>query len=168
MIYYKKLDDAATAQDGVYALIERQWPAILDEHTLETTLETNLENTHQKDHVKNKLTQDNWYPDAAPSMALYQWIQKTQIESLSDQQQQEQEFRQRYRQELIAHPEYWMSLLDKARNANLTLVFVGDSKLVNYSLINHTNILAEFLEDELDRFNDASSPVCYAHLNKLD
>ena len=168
MIYYKKLDDAATAQDGVYALIERQWPATLDETTLEIILETTLENTHQKDHVKNKLTQDNWYPDAAPSMALYQWIQKTQIESLSDQQQQEQEFRQRYRQELIAHPEYWMPLLDKARNANLTLVFVGDSKLVNYSLINHTNMLAEFLEDELDRFNDASSPVCYAHLNKLD
>ncbi len=168
MIYYKKLDDAATTQDGVYALIERQWPATLDENTLETTLETNLENTHQKDHVKNKLTQDNWYPDAAPSMALYQWIQKTQIESLSDQQQQEQEFRQRYRQELIAHPEYWMSLLDKARNTNLTLVFIGEAKLVNYSLINHTNILAEFLEDELDRFNDASSPVCYAHLNKLD
>ena len=168
MIYYKKLDDAATAQDGVYALIERQWPATLDENTLETTLEITLENIHQKDHVKNKLTQDNWYPDAAPSMALYQWIQQTQTDSMSDQQQQEQEFRQRYRQELIAHPEYWMSLLDKARNANLTLVFVGDSKLVNYSLINHTNILAEFLEDELDRFNDASSPVCYAHLNKLD
>ena len=168
MIYYKKLDDAATAQDGLYVLIERQWPATLDENTLEATLEIILENTHQKDHVKNKLTQDNWYPDAAPSMALYQWIQKTQIESLSDQQQQEQEFRQRYRQELIAHPEYWMPLLDKARNANLTLVSVGEAKLVNYSLINHTNILAEFLEDELDRFNDASSPVCYAHLNKLD
>ena len=166
MIYYKRLDDAATAQDGLYALIERQWPATLDENTLETTLETNLENTHQKDHVKNKLTQDNWYPDAAPSMALYQWIQQTQTDSMSD--QQEQEFRQRYRQELIAHPEYWMPLLDKARNANLTLVSVGEAKLVNYFLINHTNMLAEFLEDELDRFNDASSPVCYAHLNKLD
>lgn len=168
MIYYKKLDDAATAQDGLYVLIERQWPATLDENTLEATLEIILENTHQKDHVKNKLTQDNWYPDAAPSMALYQWIQQTQTDSMSDQQQQEQEFRQRYRQELIAHPEYWMPLLDKARNANLTLVSVGEAKLVNYSLINHTNILAEFLEDELDRFNDASSPVCYAHLNKLD
>lgn len=164
MIYYKRLDDAATAQDGLYALIERQWPAALDE----TTLEIILENTHQKDHVKNKLTQDNWYPDAAPSMALSQWIQQTRTDSMSDQQQQEQEFRQRYRQELIAHPEYWMPLLDKARNANLTLVSVGEAKLVNYSLISHTNILAEFLEDELDRFNDASSPVCYAHLNKLD
>lgn len=158
MIYYKRLDDAATVQDGLYVLIERQWPAILDE--------TTLENTHQKDHVKNKLTQDNWYPDAAPSMALSQWIQQTQTDSMSY--QQEQEFRQRYRQELIAHPEYWMPLLDKARNATLTLVSVGEAKLVNYSLINHTNILAEFLEDELDRFNDASSPVCYAHLNKLD
>lgn len=169
MIYYKRLDDTATAQDGVYALIERQWPATLDETTLEIILETTLENIHQKDHVKNKLTQDNWYPDAAPSMALSQWIQQTQTDSMSDQkqQEQEQEFRQRYRQELIAHPEYWMSLLDKARNANLTLVSIGDSKLVNCFLINHTNILAEFLEDELDRFNDASSPVCYAHLSKL-
>ena len=162
MIYCKTLNDPASGQDGYYVLIERQWPANLNENM--------LQNSFQKDQVKHKLKRDNWYPDAAPSTALCQWIEHAQTDFLSDPQHQEKEFRQRYgqryRQELIAHPEYWMPLLDKAQNTNLTLVSV--SGCINNSLINHIKMLAEFLEDELDRFNDASSPVCYAHLSKLD
>ena len=162
MIYCKKLYDTAESQDGWYALIERDW--------LNKPAEDHLENTPKKDNLGKQLAKDNWYPDAAPSVELCQWIGQTQIKSVADrkplQQEKQHEFRQRYRQELIAHPEYWMPLLDKAQNTNLTLVSVSES--INNSLINHTKMLAEFLEDELDRFNDASSPVYYAHLIRLD
>ena len=162
MIYCKKLYDTAESQDGWYALIEREW--------LNKPAEDHLENTPKKDNLGKQLAKDNWYPDAAPSVELCQWIGQTQIKSVADrkplQQEKQHEFMQRYRQELIAHPEYWMPLLDKAQNTNLTLVSVSES--INNSLINHTKMLAEFLEDELDRFNDASSPVCYAHLIRLD
>lgn len=162
MIYCKKLYDTAESQDGWYALIEREW--------LNKPAEDHLENTPKKDNLGKQLAKDNWYPDAAPSVELCQWIGQTQIKSVADrkplQQEKQHEFRQRYRQELIAHPEYWMPLLDKAQNTNLTLVSV--SGCINNSLINHIKMLAEFLEDELDRFNDASSPVCYAHLIRLD
>ena len=162
MIYCKKLYDTAESQDGWYALIEREW--------LNKPAEDHLENTPKKDNLGKQLAKDNWYPDAAPSVELCQWIGQTQIKSVADrkplQQEKQHEFRQRYRQELIAHPEYWMPLLDKAQNTNLTLVSVSES--INNSLINHIKMLAEFLEDELDRFNDASSPVCYAHLIRLD
>ena len=159
MIYCKTLNDPASGQDGYYALIEREWPANLNEKM--------LQNSFQKDQVKHKLKRDNWYPDAAPSMALCQWIGQTQSDSPSDQQQQEKEFRQRYRQELIAYPEYWMALLDQARHANLTLVYACEADIASNPLLNHAKMLAEFLDDELDRLNDASSPVCYAHF-KLD
>ena len=162
MIYCKKLYDTAESQDGWYALIEREW--------LNKPAEDHLENTPKKDNLGKQLAKDNWYPDAAPSVELCQWIGQTQIKSVADrkplQQEKQHEFRQRYRQELIAHPEYWMPLLDKAQNTNLTLVSV--SGCINNSLINHIKMLAEFLDDELDRFNDASSPVCYAHLIRLD
>ena len=162
MIYCKKLYDTAESQDGWYALIEREW--------LNKPAEDHLENTPKKDNLGKQLAKDNWYPDAAPSVELCQWIGQTQIKSVADrkplQQEKQHEFMQRYRQELIAHPEYWMPLLDKAQNTNLTLVSV--SGCINNSLINHTKMLAEFLEDELDRFNDASSPVCYTHLIRLD
>ncbi len=160
MIYYKTLDDDATAQDGLYILIDRHWPVDLNDNT--------LENPPEKHNLKNKLTKDHWYPDAAPSMALCQWIGQTQSDSPSDQQQQEKEFRQRYRQELIAHPEYWMALLDQARHANLTLVYAYEPYIASNPLLKPAKMLAEFLDDELDRLNDASSPVCYAHLSKLD
>ena len=160
MIYYKTLDDDATAQDGLYILIDRHWPVDLNDNT--------LENPPEKYNLKNKLTKDHWYPDAAPSMALCQWIGQTQSDSPSDQQQQEKEFRQRYRQELIAHPEYWMALLDQARYTNLTLVYAYEPYIASNPLLKPAKMLAEFLDDELDRLNDASSPVCYAHLSKLD
>ncbi len=160
MIYCKTLDEPASGQDGYYALIERQWSANLNENM--------LQNSFQKDQVKHKLKRDNWYPDAAPSTALCQWLEHAQTDFLSDPQHQEKEFRQRYRQELIAHPEYWMALLDQARHANLTLVYAYEPYIASNPLLKPAKMLAEFLDDELDRFNDASSPVCYAHLIRLD
>lgn len=67
------------------------------------------------------------------------------------------EFRQHYRQELAAHPAYWQGLLQIAENGPLTLLFAArDTQL------NNAQVLAEFLEDELERRAPPSSAVCYA------
>ncbi len=140
MIDDKPLDNMTSHPDEIRILVERCWPQGLDQAALPI---------------------DQWCQELAPSAALCQWYQQ-QAPHLSIEKQQ-QEFYTRYRQELIAHPEYWMPLLDMARTANLSLLYVKTSILPNYA-----KMLAEFLEDELDRFNDASSPVCYAHLHKLE
>ncbi|MCY1533789.1 hypothetical protein D9M68_691370 [compost metagenome] len=67
------------------------------------------------------------------------------------------EFRLHYRNELAAHPEYWQGLLDLAEKGTLTLLFAArDTRL------NNAQVLAEFLEEELDRRAEPSSAVCYA------
>ena len=174
MINYKTLHEVATEQDGSRVLVERYWPNGFDQ---------------AMDQVMDQasLKIDEWNQNAAPSIALSQWYQQHDFQNSTAEKRQD-EFWRRYKQELIAHPEYWMSLLDTARNSNLTLLYSGHQRLSNYQLsnqhfnnqhfnnqhlphdhlLNHGKMLAEFLEDELDRFNDASSPVCYAHLNKLD
>ena len=155
MINSKSLEQAATQQDGRRILLERHWPNGLDQHT-----------------EKINLKIDEWCQSAAPSIELTQWYQQQDFLTPSFE-KIKQEFWRRYKQELMAHPENWMPLLDIARNTNLTLLYSGhehlnNQHLPNDHLLNHAKMLAEFLEDELDRFNDTSSPVCYAHLNNLD
>lgn len=145
MINYKQLDEATTEQDGNRILIERRWPNGFDQAVDKASLKI-----------------DVWNQNAAPSIELYEWYQQQDFQSISSE-KRECEFWRCYRLELIAHPEHWMSLLDVARSGNLTLLYIPQSAFPN-----HAQMLADFLEDELDRFNDASSPVCYAHLNKLD
>ena len=169
MINYKALHEVATEQDGSRVLVERVWPNGFDQG-IDTPVD------------KTSLKIDEWNQNAAPSLELSQWCQQHNFQNSTTEKRQD-EFWRRYKQELIAHPEYWMSLLDTARNANLTLLYSGHQRLSNYQLsnqylnnqhlpsnylLNHAKMLAEFLEDELDRFNDASSPVCYAHLSKLE
>ncbi|MCU9947397.1 DUF488 domain-containing protein [Pseudomonas sp. PDM13] len=67
------------------------------------------------------------------------------------------EFRLRYRGELAAHPEHWQGLLQMARQGTLTLLFAAREEQAN-----NARVLAEFLEEELDREGPSSSPVCYA------
>ena len=68
-----------------------------------------------------------------------------------------EEFRLRYRGELAAHPEHWQGLLQMARQGTLTLLFAARQEQAN-----NARVLAEFLEEELDREGPSSSPVCYA------
>ncbi|AGI23354.1 DUF488 domain-containing protein [Pseudomonas sp. MT3] len=68
-----------------------------------------------------------------------------------------EEFRTAYHRELNAHPEYWMGLLDLARKGNLTLLYAAKDEDHN-----NAQVLAEFLEDELEKQGEGSSPVCYA------
>lgn len=67
------------------------------------------------------------------------------------------EFRLRYRGELAAHPEHWQGLLQMAREGTLTLLYAARDEQAN-----NARVLAEFLEEELDREGPSSSPVCYA------
>ena len=154
MINYKALHEVAIEQDGSRVLVERVWPNILDQ-AMDLAMD------------KASLKIDEWNQNTAPSLELCEWYQQHNFQNSTAEKRQD-EFWRRYKQELIAHPEHWMSLLDIARNTNLTLLYSGHQHLPSDHLLNHTKMLAEFLEDELDRFNDASSPVCYAYLSKLD
>jgi uncharacterized protein YeaO (DUF488 family) len=97
---------------------------------------------------KAALQLHGWLREVAPSAGL-----RKQFHA---QPQAFAEFREAYRRELAGHPEHWQGLLELAEQGTLTLLFAaGDSAH------NNARVLAEFLEEELDRRGDASSPVCY-------
>lgn len=98
---------------------------------------------------KEALALDAWLRDVAPSTALRRDF--CHDPALFDQ------FRLRYRDELAAHPEHWQGLLQMAREGRLTLLFAAKDEQAN-----NARVLAEFLEEELDREGPSSSPVCYA------
>ena len=50
-----------------------------------------------------------------------------------------------------------MGLLDLARQGTLTLLYAAKDEEHN-----NAQVLAEFLEDELEKQGEGSSPVCYA------
>lgn len=89
-----------------------------------------------------------WLPDVAPSTDLNKAFRAGALDF--------GQFSAAYRQELAARPEHWWALLHFAETGTLTLVFSGKDLLGN-----HAVVLAQWLEEELDRRADASSPVCY-------
>ncbi|WP_339462770.1 DUF488 domain-containing protein [Pseudomonas sp. EA_105y_Pfl2_R69] len=98
---------------------------------------------------KAALQPDAWLPEVAPSTQLRRQFahEPAAFEA----------FRAQYRAELVAHPEYWQGLLEPAEQGVLTLLFgARDTQL------NNARVLAEFLEEELERRGPPSSPVCYA------
>lgn len=90
-----------------------------------------------------------WLKDVAPSDTLRKGF--CHDPALFD------EFRLLYRAELAAHPEHWQGLLALAERGNLTLLFAAREERFN-----NAQVLAEFLEEELERRGPPSSPVCYA------
>ncbi|MGE6992744.1 DUF488 domain-containing protein [Pseudomonas sp. NPDC047961] len=66
-------------------------------------------------------------------------------------------FRDDYRRELAGHPEHWWPLLDIAARGPLTLVYAARDEQQN-----NARVLAEWLEEELERRDEPSSPTCYA------
>jgi len=102
---------------------------------------------------RNKRKEDlhgQWLREVAPSNALRKAFHQGEVDYIG--------FAQRYQQELAAHPERWYSLLDLAAKGDLTLLYA--SKDIEH---NHAQVLAAWLEDELERRGPGSSPVCYAH-----
>lgn len=98
---------------------------------------------------KATLQQDAWLREVAPSTELRRQFGHAP--------ERFAEFRQLYRRELAGHPEYWQGLLDIAEQGTLTLLFAARA-----TQSNNAQVLAEFLEEELDRRAEPSSAVCYA------
>lgn len=98
---------------------------------------------------KETLQLDAWLREVAPSTELRRQFGHAP--------ERFAEFRQRYRHELAGHPEYWQGLLEIAEKGTLTLLFAARAQQSN-----NAQVLAEFLEEELDRRAEPSSAVCYA------
>lgn len=90
-----------------------------------------------------------WLRDVAPSDALRRAFHAGDMDFAG--------FSEHYRAELAAHPEHWYPLLDLAARGTLTLLFAGKD-----TAHNNARVLADWLEEELERRGPGSSPVCYA------
>ncbi|SEM52507.1 Uncharacterized conserved protein YeaO, DUF488 family [Pseudomonas sp. ok272] len=89
-----------------------------------------------------------WRPDAAPSTPLRKAFKSGEMDFV--------QFATAYRQELAASPQNWLELLVFAERGTLTLIFSAKNPQANNAVV-----LAQWLEDELDRHAGPSSPVCY-------
>jgi uncharacterized protein YeaO (DUF488 family) len=97
---------------------------------------------------KDQLSLEAWLPDVAPSTDLSKAFKAGTLDFL--------QFSAAYRQQLAARPEHWWALVHYAGAGTLTLVFSGKEHMEN-----HAVVLAQWLEEEVERRADASSPVCY-------
>lgn len=98
---------------------------------------------------KDVLRLDSWMQDLAPSSPLRRAFKGGELSF--------DRFREAYRKELAGHPEHWWRLLDVAANGPLTLVYSARDEQQN-----NARVLAEWLEEELERRGAPSSPTCYA------
>ncbi|MCJ0973772.1 DUF488 family protein [Pseudomonas sp. PS1] len=128
MIQCKRAYEAAQPGDGYRVLVDRLWP---------------------RNRRKELLPLHAWLAEVAPSTALRQAFKSKEMDFAA--------FRQAYRNELAAHPEYWWPLLEKAERGVLTLIYAARDEQRN-----NAKVLAEWLEEALERRGDQSSPTCYA------
>lgn len=98
---------------------------------------------------KDTLGLHAWLPDLAPSTALRKAFKGGEIGFAT--------FRQRYRDELAGHPEHWWALLEMAGRGTLTLIYAAQDERQN-----NARVLAEWLEEEMQRLERPSSPACLA------
>jgi uncharacterized protein YeaO (DUF488 family) len=97
---------------------------------------------------KDALAITEWLPEVGPSHELRKAFKAGTVSFA--------EFSGAYRRELAGRPEHWWKLVDIARNGTLTLVYAAKSTVENNAVV-----LAQWLEDEVEKRADASSPVCY-------
>ena len=97
---------------------------------------------------KDALAIAEWLPEVGPSHALRKAFKAGAVSFA--------EFRAAYRRELAARPEHWWKLVDVARGGTLTLVCAAKSTRENNAVV-----LAQWLEDEVDKRAEGNSPVCY-------
>lgn len=98
---------------------------------------------------KEGLALDDWRKDLAPSTELRRAFKAGE--------KVYETFRDDYRRELAGHPEHWWPLLDIAAKGPLTLIYAARDEQQN-----NARVLAEWLEEELERRGAPSSPTCYA------
>ncbi|MGN8275075.1 DUF488 domain-containing protein [Pseudomonas sp. SMN5] len=97
---------------------------------------------------KDALVITEWLPEVAPSHELRKAFKAGAVSFDA--------FRAAYQRELAARPELWWRLVDVARDGNLTLVYAAGSTVENNAVV-----LAQWLEDEVEKRAEGSSPVCY-------
>lgn len=97
---------------------------------------------------KDELAIAEWLPEVAPSHELRKAFKAGAVSF--------EQFKIAYRKELAAQPQRWWRLVDVAQGGHLTLVYAAKSTVENNAVV-----LAEWLEDEVEKRADASSPVCY-------
>lgn len=98
---------------------------------------------------KQALQLDQWHKELAPSSELRRAFKTGELTF--------EDFRQGYRKELAAHPEHWWPLLRLAERGTVTLVYAARDERQN-----NARVLAEWLEEQLDRQDGQSSPPCQA------
>ncbi|MFB6286396.1 MAG: DUF488 domain-containing protein [Candidatus Bipolaricaulia bacterium] len=94
MIRTKRAYDPIESEDGARVLVDRMWP---------------------RGVKKSELGIDAWHKDVAPSKELRQWF--------AHDPDKWDEFQRRYFAELDDKPDVWRSLLEFAREGDLTLVY---------------------------------------------
>ncbi|WP_339486131.1 DUF488 domain-containing protein [Pseudomonas sp. EL_65y_Pfl2_R95] len=99
---------------------------------------------------KAALGLDKWLPELAPSTELRKQFAHEPDRFAA--------FRHSYWQALNQHPEHWMALLDISEQGTLTLLYGAKD-----TQHNNAQVLAEFLEQALDRRDRPSSAVCYGN-----
>ncbi|WP_210642947.1 DUF488 family protein [Pseudomonas sp. Tri1] len=97
---------------------------------------------------KDELPIAQWLPEVAPSHELRKAFKAGAVSF--------EQFKVAYRKELAARPQYWWPLVDIVQGGNLTLVYAAKSTVENNAVV-----LAEWLEDEVEKRAEGSSPVCY-------
>lgn len=97
---------------------------------------------------KDSLQLAAWLPDVAPSTELLKAFHGKKISFT--------QFTVAYRRELATKPQSWWQLLLFAERGTLTLIFAAKDLQANNAIV-----LAQWLEEELDRHAEPSSPVCY-------
>ncbi|QCI13552.1 DUF488 family protein [Pseudomonas putida] len=100
-------------------------------------------------NLRKEALHGQWLREVAPTSELRKAFHQGEVDFAG--------FTQRYRGELAAHPQHWYPLLDLAAKGDLTLLYAGKD-----TEHNNARVLADWLEDELERRGPANSPVCYA------
>jgi uncharacterized protein YeaO (DUF488 family) len=111
----KRVYDAAGPEDGARFLVDRLWPRGIKREALKL---------------------DGWLKEVAPSDDLRHWYRHEP--------EKWPEFQQRYFAELDSKPETWQTILEAARQKNVTLLF--SSREIN---INNAAALKAYLEKRL-------------------
>jgi uncharacterized protein YeaO (DUF488 family) len=97
---------------------------------------------------KDQVQLNAWLPEVAPSPLLHKAFKAGKLDFA--------QFTVAYRLELAARPQHWWELLSFAERGMLTLVYGAKDPQANNAVV-----LAQWLEEELDRYSSSSSPVCY-------
>lgn len=115
MIRIKRAYEPPEKSDGQRFLVDRLWP---------------------RGVKKEALKMAGWLKDVAPSGDLRKWFGHDPARW--------KEFQRRYREELAANPERWQSLVEAAKDGDVTLLFSAHD-------LDHNNavVLKELLEHRL-------------------